>query len=373
MQGAGCGDRKRSPLFRVQYSHPGMAEDDMSDLREFCPARARVWQSVYLFLFLLILAGVLVSGWMAWSQLQAGQGFPWWAGPVGLALLPLPWLAYGAWLLGRLRYRATPLGLEVQWDREVQRIPWGRVTWAGLLKDYPHQVRVPRGWWPGLVYGAGQTDDGRAVLAFGTASSRPVFIEAEGICWLLTPASVTEFLQAVREGLSEGDETAEQEVAPADVSAEAEEAVSVDASVAVAEKAFPSLPDASLEETLPDVEKAAPDSRAVGEATTEDAPVPHLWWQRLLRDPWASGLLAGNALLMGGIVFLWWRGFSAGAEGAMSVAYVLMVHGWLVGLAIALGFYVYALSRRAEVAYVLWLGELVLNFIFALWLGFRGV
>ena len=57
----------------------------------------------------------------------------------------------------------------------------------------------------------------------------------------------------------------------------------------------------------------------------------------------------------------------------MSVAYVLMVHGWLVGFAIALGFYIYALLQRAQVAYVLWLGEFVLNLIFVVWLGFRGL
>ena len=346
----------------------------MSNVREFRPAHVRRWQSLYFLLVLLISVGVLATGWVAWRQMQTGQGFPWWAGPVGLALLPLPWLVYGAWLLGRLRYRATDSGLEVQWDREVQRIPWDQLTWAGLLKDYPHRVRVPRGWWPGLVYGAGQTDDGRAVLAFGTASSRPVFIEAEGICWLLTPASVTDFLQAVREGLGETDEavsTAADEQPSAPQVPEGEVTPSPAPSTPKEISPEPTPAPVLLHEDTSMVTSPLAPPQATA-AVAPSGPVD-IWWRRLLRDPWASGLLAGNALLLGALVVLWWLGFSAGDEQAMRVAYVLMMHGWLVGFSIALGFYIYALSKRAQVVYVLWLGEFVLNLIFAVWLGFRGL
>ncbi len=349
----------------------------------FYPSGRSRWLAFYLLGFSVIVLGVLVAGWTAWRQIQAGQGLPLWAWPVGLALLPLPWLGYGAWMLWRARYRVLPQGLEVQWGSERRVLPWERLTWAGLLHDYSTPVRLPKSWWPGIGYGLGHTQEGRVLLAYGTTFSRAVLIETEGECWLLTPARVGAFLEQVRFWVeqAEGDisepreeeDTFQEPMQPSPgLAMEVPEAGTrqTDVPPAIVPLSVGESPEASEAPVGHSVETTAHVS--VPPIAQEDGP-GWAWWQRILQDRWALGLLGGNGILILVVVLLWWQWFQQGDAQAMAVAYVLMVHGWLLGLAFALGFYAYALLHRRDLTYVLWLGEFFLNVLFAFWLGLHGL
>ncbi len=343
----------------------------------FRPARRGLWLALYSLATLVLLAGVALSGWYAYEQVQTGQGFPWWAVATGVALLPLPWLGYGLYLLLRSRYRLDEQGLHVQWGGERHLLPWEDLTWAGLLRDYPSRVEMPPALWPGLRYGTGLTEEGRPVRAFALQGGRPVLVETERICWLLTPARPAAFLRQVAawvetttaSGLPpakpEPPATDQKPAAPEETSAIQEPEAADTATIA--ETKAPSTEEGQgLPTQLETQPKSEADLSIVGAVMAR--PIPAALLQD--RTTLAAGL--SNLLLNGALVLLWWWISDQGHPLTLKIGYVLVVLAWLVGLNLALGIYGYHVQKRAHVQ-ALWFGSAAVQAVFLAWLAFHAL
>ncbi len=356
--------------------------------RVFPPYRHRAWALFYGLLGLVLLMALAFGGWQAWMALQSAQRLPVWAWFLGLGWLPLPWLFHHARTLWQARYRLTAEALVITWGRESHTLPWEALLWAGLLQDYPHALQLPARRLPGLWMGLGQTETGRAVRVLATWTPKPVLVETQRGAWLLAPHRPAAFLQTLRQLVEGEPATPEpaQEASEAPASEVPEPAPAPDAATPLpTQPEHPPSPAASaapVQDTIPKGEEGPaaepspppeppPEPERGPEAPAPETPSP---WQHLRRDRWAVGLLLGNTVLLLLVGFLWWQGAMQGRWSSTSTsAYVLMVHGWLLGLAFALGFYTYTLPQQRSVTYVLWASELVLNGVLLLWVGMYGL
>lgn len=347
----------------------------------FAPYRHRLWAGLYLLAGISLLALLLAGGWQVWWTLQTGRTPPFWAWFLGLVWLPLPWLVYHTWLLWRARYTLSPQGLEIYWGRERVQLAWTELEWAGLLNDYPEEVTLPPKRWPGLWTGLGQTAQGRVVRVYATWSPKPVLLATERGVWVIAPVRVGAFLEGVRSFL-EPEAPVEGPTALAAALPEEATLQLVDRSpgpapslIETQEEApalseFPADTPAEPEPTPEPPTSTIPQEQEGTEEQVASAVRTSAPGTPLRRDPLALTLLAANSLLLTIQGVLWWQAALQGrwAEAPVS-AYLLIAHGWLLGMGFALGFYVYARPQQRGLSYVLWMGELVLGTLLLTWLG----
>lgn len=136
---------------------------------------------------LLILAVVVVAGFVQLSAADVGPAFLIWLLTALAAFVPMPFFVYRIYALYRAGYEIDRDSLAIHWGLRVEDIPLSDIEWVRPVEDLTHPLRLPALPIPGALLGIRRHPDLGSVEFIASDAKKLLLVATAKRVFVISP------------------------------------------------------------------------------------------------------------------------------------------------------------------------------------------